>query len=293
MNSLLRRTAAFTTGVVPRPCFASRHLVAAPATAAAACLPSRVSAVVSCMPVRHATLNGQLTRERQQELAATPPRTPRGKPQPPRRAFLYEQSLEILAQPALFVLQDLNMTPTEYRALKRSCVAAGFRATRPSSSVFRAAVRHTLGTQKGAAAAASSASSTAATAPASISEAEKLMNVFFGPCIAVTCPSLPADANVVAELLKATGPFSSKFLMLALRMEGELLTLRDIQEAANLPSRSVLLGQLAGLLDMVPQQLVSLLQRTPEHLVSVLQSRANSETDADGKSAEAAEPKTA
>ncbi len=57
-------------------------------------------------------------------------------------------------------------------------------------------------------------------------------------------------------------------------MDGQLLSLADLQELASLPARPVLLGQLAGLLQAPVTRLAGLLTGSMQNLAGLLDSRA-------------------
>lgn len=80
-----------------------------------------------------------------------------------------------------------------------------------------------------------------------------------------------APAKAVTEYMRTA---RNSFAIRSGVMDGQLLSLADLQELATLPSRPVLLGQLAGLLQAPVTRLAGLLNGSMQNLAGLLDSRA-------------------
>jgi large subunit ribosomal protein L10 len=107
-------------------------------------------------------------------------------------------------------------------------------------------------------------------------EAEQLTDHFFGPNgVALSAEDPVTSAKVLTKFSEEHPALEIK----AALVEGQVIAPEAVKSLASLPSRDVLLGKLAGLLQALPSQLVRVLNSPLQQLAGVLQAIQQAKPD--------------
>ena len=174
-------------------------------------------------------------------------RSSRGNPCDIRKTFLYEIYKDIAPQRALFVIQNNNLTASEYQSLKREFRAADFSVTCIQNSVFGAALE--------------------------VVEPQSAIfrQLLVGPTILVFSNASDTEKPLLLkDFVKAAQKFKHKTLVAGAKLDKIVLSAQMLEKVVAMPNISQLRSQLVGLLQMPGQRLVGTLQQSPMILTRLL-----------------------
>ncbi|KAI8801535.1 hypothetical protein BJ742DRAFT_779244 [Cladochytrium replicatum] len=197
------------------------------------------------------------SKERVQQLMEKPGRTRSGRPLDVRRLYLHGLYQDILSQPAVYVMQMLNLTAHEQLDLKKAMKTKGLVVTHVKNSIFDRAIRDT---QKGPS-----------------KSMRVLRNMLVGEC-AVAFPrdigdgSKPVDqVNTTGDLLDVLKKFSPKVMLVGGKLDTDYLGSESLADVRKMRSLEQLRSDLLGLLQQPAASLAGVLEQTkPHYLIYIL-----------------------
>jgi large subunit ribosomal protein L10 len=169
----------------------------------------------------------------------------RGNPVDNRRIYWYNVYLNVLKSRYLFVLQNNNMPASQYRQLRNVLKQTDIECLLVRNAVFAAAARS--------------------------QNLKGLNNLFQGQTLVWFSQS--DNENIIKNAAKIAKDFSDNLLLVGAHIDSTILTADTFEDVKNLPPKTILYGQLLGLLNYPASHLVSILQQHPQMLAATLDQR--------------------
>lgn len=184
---------------------------------------------------------------RAQEAALTVHKSKRGNPVDYRRTYWYQTYAAVLQQSKfIFILQNNNLPAQKYKTLKNELKSKDLECLAIRNTVFSAAARN-LGHGG-------------------------LKNLFQGPTMIWFSAKSENDApDMVKDIAKLADRYKQHLLLVGASLDGFVLSADTFASVKQLPPKTVLYGELLGLLSYPGSNITRVLSQTPSLLASSLE----------------------